>query len=423
LPIADRCTAAWLRARAWAMAGPMSFFERWLTLWVLLCIIAGTIIGVAAPELAQTVGRVQIAQLSLPVGLLIWAMIIPMLMKVDFAALHQLRSQRNSIGITLFVNWAVKPFSMALLGWIFIRHVFAPFLPAAQVDSYIAGLILLGAAPCTAMVFVGSNLCRGDANFTLTQVALNDLVMVFACAPIVALLLGVAAIPVPWETLFLSVVMYIVLPLAIAQFARQRLRRHGEAFFPARPDAHRALFDRRPAGHPGSASCLPGAGDQRAAADHRHARRAHPPAGPVDRRAWLLAQPKVLRCPCRGRPVNHDRSIKLFRTGCRGGNCPVWLRFRCCTGHCRRRPDRGPGDALAGASGESQQALVRSRPAPARAASRIALSKDQHPQGLGRRRLTSRCANEILPVNRSTTLAVLPSLLNPFDQPNLDKNS
>lgn len=209
----------------------MSFFERWLTLWVFLCIIAGTIIGVAAPELAQTVGRLQIAQVNLPVGLLIWVMIIPMLMKVDFAALHQLRSQKNSIGITLFVNWAVKPFSMALLGWIFIRHVFAPFLPAAQVDSYIAGLILLGAAPCTAMVFVWSNLCRGDANFTLTQVALNDLVMVFAFAPIVALLLGVSAIPVPWETLFLSVVMYIVLPLAIAQFARQRLRRHGEAFF------------------------------------------------------------------------------------------------------------------------------------------------------------------------------------------------
>jgi ACR3 family arsenite transporter len=169
-------------------------------------------------------------------------MIIPMLMKVDFAALHQLRQpEEAAIGITLFVNWAVKPFSMALLGWIFIRHVFAPFLPAAQVDSYIAGLILLGAAPCTAMVFVGSNLCRGDANFTLTQVALNDLVMVFACAPIVALLLGVAAIPVPWETLFLSVVMYIVLPLAIAQFARQRLRRHGEAFFQRALSAHRAL--------------------------------------------------------------------------------------------------------------------------------------------------------------------------------------
>ena len=201
----------------------MSFFERWLTLWVFLCIVAGTMVGVAAPELAQTVGGLEIAQVNLPVGLLIWVMIIPMLMKVDFDSLHQVRRQKSGIGITLFVNWAVKPFSMALLGWIFIRHVFAPFLPAAQIDSYVAGLILLGAAPCTAMVFVWSNLCRGDANFTLTQVALNDLVMVFAFAPIVALLLGVSAIPVPWATLFLSVVMYIVLPLAIAQLARRRL--------------------------------------------------------------------------------------------------------------------------------------------------------------------------------------------------------
>ncbi|WP_300321655.1 ACR3 family arsenite efflux transporter [Accumulibacter sp.] len=201
----------------------MSFFERWLTLWVFLCIVAGTMVGVAAPELAQTVGGLEIAQVNLPVGLLIWVMIIPMLMKVDFDSLHQVRRQKSGIAITLFVNWAVKPFSMALLGWIFIRHVFAPFLPAAQIDSYVAGLILLGAAPCTAMVFVWSNLCRGDANFTLTQVALNDLVMVFAFAPIVALLLGVSAIPVPWETLFLSVVMYIVLPLAIAQLARRRL--------------------------------------------------------------------------------------------------------------------------------------------------------------------------------------------------------
>ncbi|MCP5249549.1 MAG: ACR3 family arsenite efflux transporter [Candidatus Accumulibacter sp.] len=201
----------------------MSFFERWLTLWVFLCIVAGTMVGVAAPELAQTVGGLEIAQVNLPVGLLIWVMIIPMLMKVDFDSLHQVRRQKSGIAITLFVNWAVKPFSMALLGWIFIRHVFAPFLPAAQIDSYVAGLILLGAAPCTAMVFVWSNLCRGDANFTLTQVALNDLVMVFAFAPIVALLLGVSAIPVPWATLFLSVVMYIVLPLAIAQLARRRL--------------------------------------------------------------------------------------------------------------------------------------------------------------------------------------------------------
>ena len=207
----------------------MSFFERWLTLWVFLCIVAGTALGVATPELAQAVGRLEIAQVNIPVGLLIWVMIIPMLIRVDFDSLQQVRHQKSAIAITLFVNWAVKPFSMALFGWLFIRHLFAPFLPAAQIDSYLAGLILLGAAPCTAMVFVWSNLCRGDANFTLTQVALNDLVMVFAFAPIVALLLGVSAIPVPWDTLLLSVVMYIVLPLAIAQFARHRLRQRGEA--------------------------------------------------------------------------------------------------------------------------------------------------------------------------------------------------
>jgi arsenite transporter len=210
---------------------PIGFFERYLTVWVFLCIVAGTAFGQAAPEIAQAVGALEVAHVNIPVGILIWIMIIPMLMKIDFGALHEVRKQKNSIGITLFVNWAVKPFSMALFGWIFIRHVFAPWLPAEELDSYIAGLILLGAAPCTAMVFVWSNLCRGDANFTLSQVALNDLVMVFAFAPIVALLLGVSAIPVPWATLFLSVVMYIVIPLAIAQFIRAQLMKRGEAFF------------------------------------------------------------------------------------------------------------------------------------------------------------------------------------------------
>ena len=210
---------------------PISFFERYLTVWVFLCIVAGTAFGQVAPEIAQSVGALEVAHVNIPVGVLIWIMIIPMLMKIDFSALHEVRRQKNSIGITLFVNWAVKPFSMALFGWIFIRHVFAPWLPAEELDSYIAGLILLGAAPCTAMVFVWSNLCRGDANFTLSQVALNDLVMVFAFAPIVALLLGVSAIPVPWATLFLSVVMYIVIPLAIAQFIRAQLMKRGEAFF------------------------------------------------------------------------------------------------------------------------------------------------------------------------------------------------
>ncbi|PTD96519.1 ACR3 family arsenite efflux transporter [Pseudothauera lacus] len=214
-----------------AAGAPISFFERYLTVWVFLCIVAGTAFGQAAPQVAHAVGALEVAHVNIPVGLLIWVMIIPMLMKIDFGALHELRQQKAGIGITLFVNWAVKPFTMALLGWIFIRHVFAPWLPAEQLDSYIAGLILLGAAPCTAMVFVWSNLCKGNANFTLTQVALNDAVMVVAFAPIVALLLGVSSIPVPWDTLFLSVVMYIVIPLAIAQFLRARLLRRGQAAF------------------------------------------------------------------------------------------------------------------------------------------------------------------------------------------------
>ncbi|MCK2096148.1 ACR3 family arsenite efflux transporter [Thauera aromatica] len=216
-----------------AAGAPIGFFERYLSVWVFLCIVAGTAFGEVAPDVAQAVGALEIAHVNLPVGLLIWVMIIPMLMKIDFGALHEVREQKAGMAVTLFVNWAVKPFTMALLGWIFIRHVFAPWLPAEQLDSYVAGLILLGAAPCTAMVFVWSNLCRGNANFTLTQVALNDLVMVFAFAPIVALLLGVSSIPVPWDTLTLSVGMYIVIPLAIAQFIRARLLRRGRAVFDA----------------------------------------------------------------------------------------------------------------------------------------------------------------------------------------------
>ncbi len=207
---------------------PLGFFERYLTLWVCLCIIAGTLLGLGMPAAAQAVGALEVAHVNIPVGLLIWVMIIPMLMKIDFSALREVYAQRASMGITLFVNWAIKPFTMALLGWLFIKQVFAPWLPAAELDSYMAGLILLGAAPCTAMVFVWSNLCNGNANFTLTQVALNDVVMVFAFAPIVALLLGVSSIPVPWDTLLLSVVMYIVIPLAIAQIVRARLLKRGE---------------------------------------------------------------------------------------------------------------------------------------------------------------------------------------------------
>jgi arsenite transporter len=216
-----------------AAGAPIGFFERYLTLWVFLCIVAGTLIGLFAPGAAQAVGAMELAKVNIPVGLLIWVMIIPMLMKIDFGALHEVFQHRAGMGVTLLVNWAIKPFTMAFLAWLFLRHVFAGWLPAGQIDSYVAGLILLGAAPCTAMVFVWSNLCNGNANFTLTQVAVNDLVMVFAFAPIVALLLGVSSIPVPWDTLILSVVMYIVIPLTIAQFIRGRLRKHGEQRFQA----------------------------------------------------------------------------------------------------------------------------------------------------------------------------------------------
>jgi ACR3 family arsenite transporter len=208
----------------------MGFFERWLTLWVALCIVAGVLLGQLLPGPVQLLGRLEIAQVNIPVGALIWVMIIPMLVRVDFGALHRVREHARGIGVTLAVNWLVKPFSMALLGWIFIRHVFAPYLPAAQIDSYVAGLILLAAAPCTAMVFVWSRLSNGDPLFTLSQVALNDTIMVFAFAPIVGLLLGISAISVPWDTLFTSVVLYIVVPVILAQIIRSRvLARGGEA--------------------------------------------------------------------------------------------------------------------------------------------------------------------------------------------------
>jgi arsenite transporter len=207
----------------------MSFFERWLTLWVALCIVAGVLIGQWLPGPAQLLGRLELARVNVPVGLLIWVMIIPMLMRVDFGALHRIEEHVRGIGVTLVVNWLVKPFTMALLGWIFIRHLFAPWLPAAQIDGYIAGLILLAAAPCTAMVFVWSRLSGGDPLFTLSQVALNDTIMVFAFAPIVGLLLDLSAISVPWDTLFTSVVLYIVAPVIAAQLVRRRtLSRGGE---------------------------------------------------------------------------------------------------------------------------------------------------------------------------------------------------
>lgn len=211
----------------------MSRFERYLSAWVVACIVAGVTLGRIAPGVFESVARLEIAKVNLPVGILIWVMIIPMLMKVDFATLHEVATHFRGIGVTLFVNWIVKPLSMAFFAWLFIRLLFAPLLPAAQIDSYIAGLILLAAAPCTAMVFVWSRLSNGHPLFTLSQVALNDTIMVFAFAPIVGLLLGISKIAVPWETLLLSVVLYIVIPVLIAQLLRRALLARGTSVFDA----------------------------------------------------------------------------------------------------------------------------------------------------------------------------------------------
>jgi ACR3 family arsenite transporter len=211
----------------------MNVFERYLTVWVFLCIVVGIGLGQMSPEVFQAIGRMEVAKVNLPVGLLIWVMIIPMLLKVDFGALGEVRKHVKGIGVTLFVNWLVKPFSMAILGWLFIRHWFAPYLPPDQIDSYIAGLILLAAAPCTAMVFVWSRLTGGDPLFTLSQVALNDSIMVIAFAPLVAFLLGLSAITVPWDTLLTSVVLYIVIPVLLAQWLRRMLLAKGNAAFEA----------------------------------------------------------------------------------------------------------------------------------------------------------------------------------------------
>ena len=216
-----------------AVRPAINFFERYLTLWVALCIVAGIALGQLLPALFQRIGRIEYAQVNLPVGLLIWVMIVPMLVKVDFGALHEVRRHVKGIGVTLAVNWLVKPFSMAFLGWLFVRQLFAPMLPADQLDSYIAGLILLAAAPCTAMVFVWSRLTGGDPLFTLSQVALNDSIMVIAFAPLVGLLLGMSAISVPWATLLTSVVLYIVIPVILAQLWRKRLLANGQAAFDA----------------------------------------------------------------------------------------------------------------------------------------------------------------------------------------------
>ncbi|MGI9143040.1 MAG: ACR3 family arsenite efflux transporter [Fluviibacter sp.] len=205
----------------------MGLFERYLTLWVGLCIVAGILLGQAIPSVFHAIGTMTVAQVNLPVAVLIWLMIIPMLLKIDLAALKEVKDHWRGIMTTVGINWLVKPFSMALLGWIFISHLFRPYLPVDQIDSYIAGLILLAAAPCTAMVFVWSNLVDGEPHFTLSQVALNDMIMIVAFAPIVALLLGLSSITVPWDTLLLSVALYIVVPVIASQVWRAALLRNG----------------------------------------------------------------------------------------------------------------------------------------------------------------------------------------------------
>jgi len=213
----------------------MGLFERYLTLWVALCIVAGVALGHVMPGFFAAVATAEVAKVNLPVAALIWLMIVPMLLKIDFGSLGQVREHWRGVGVTLFINWAVKPFSMALLSSFFIGHVFAPMLPAGQIPSYIAGLILLAAAPCTAMVFVWSNLCEGEPHYTLSQVALNDVIMVFLFAPLVGLLLGVASISVPWGTLLLSVLLYIVVPVIVAQVWRRVLLQKGGDALPYAP--------------------------------------------------------------------------------------------------------------------------------------------------------------------------------------------
>jgi ACR3 family arsenite transporter len=205
----------------------IGFFERWLTAWVFLCIGVGIFLGQILPGVFKTIAGIEVARVNIPVGVLIWVMVIPMLLKIDFGSLSQVKQHWKGMGVTVFINWAIKPFSMALLGFIFIRHVFAAYLPVDQIDSYIAGLIILAAAPCTAMVFVWSQLTKGDPYFTLSQVAVNDLIMIFAFAPIVGLLLGLSSITVPWETLLISVCLYIVVPVILSQLWRSILLKAG----------------------------------------------------------------------------------------------------------------------------------------------------------------------------------------------------
>ena len=340
----------------------MTIFERYLSLWVALCIVAGVALGHFLPGVFHAIGAMEIAKVNMPVAALIWLMIIPMLMKIDFAALKEVGRHWRGIGVTLIVNWAVKPFSMALLGWLFIGHLFRPYLPADQIDSYIAGLILLAAAPCTAMVFVWSNLTKGEPHFTLSQVALNDAIMIVAFAPIVGLLLGLSAITVPWDTLFLSVVLYIVVPVIVAQIARKRLLATGGEAGLART---LAKIGRRVARRAARDACpavrLSGRADHPSAGDHRHARGADPDPGLFQLGPRLSPKPRCGRGALRRRTVGADRREQFLRARGRGGDQPVRLRIRRGARHRRRRADRSAGDAQRRLDRQPQQELVRAR--------------------------------------------------------------
>lgn len=337
----------------------MSTFERYLTLWVALCIVAGITLGHLMPGVFHAIGAAEIARVNLPVAALIWLMIVPMLVKIDFAALSQVKEHWRGIGVTLFVNWAVKPFSMAAVGWLFIGYLFRPYLPADQIDSYIAGLIILAAAPCTAMVFVWSNLTRSEPHFTLSQVALNDTIMVFAFAPVVGLLLGLSAITVPWDTLVLSVALYIVVPVIAAQVLRRRILATG-----GEPALKRVLERLQPLSLVALLATLVllfgFQGDQILAQPLVIALLALPILIQVyfQLRARLSPQSADRRTALRRGTVGADRGIELLRTRRRRRYQPVRLSVGGRARHRRRRADRGAGDALCRLDREPLEKLV-----------------------------------------------------------------
>ena len=340
----------------------MSVFERYLTLWVFLCIIAGVALGALAPSVFQTIGALEVARVNLPVAILIWLMIVPMLVKIDFAALKEVGRHWRGISVTLLVNWAVKPFSMAFLGWLFIGYLFRPYLPADQIDSYIAGLILLAAAPCTAMVFVWSNLTKGEPHFTLSQVALNDAIMIVAFAPVVGLLLGLSSITVPWDTLFLSVMLYIVVPVIAAQLLRGRILATG-----GQAGLDRLLGVLQPLSLVALLATLvllfAFQGEQILAQPLVIALLAVPILIQVYFNSGLayLLNRLVRRSPLRGRPLCPHWGLQFLRAG---GGCrhqPVRIQVGCGSRHRGGCAHRGSGDALGGVDREPYQGLVRSR--------------------------------------------------------------